>query len=431
MRLLVVCPHFEPDLAPTGVVMAAIVGQLREAGHQISVVTSLPWYRLHRVEPQWRGRLVRSEVPLAAAGGTTRVTRVHPFPTDKRSVAARAAGYAAFSALASAVAVSPAARPAGPGSEAEGPEGVLAMSPPITLGMVGWAAARRWRAPLVFNVQDVFPDAAIEVGAIRSPGVAAAARRIERLSYRLADAVTVLSDDIAADVKAKIDPRWNTRVRVVPNFVDADRIRPADRLTHYRAEHGLGERVVVMYAGNVGLSQPLGIMLDAARALRHREDVVFVVNGAGSALQALEAEAAGLPNVVLVGYQPQERLAEVLASADIHVVALRRRLARCSVPSKLYSILAAGRAVVASVDAGTEVARVLDSAGCGLVTPAENSRAFTAALVKLIDDPAARAEMGRRGRGFAESHMSAAAVAGAYAQLFAELARCQAPGAAR
>jgi len=305
------------------------------------------------------------------------------------------------------------------------------MSPPITLGMVGWAAARRWRAPLVFNVQDVFPDAAIEVGAIRSPGVAAAARRIERLSYRLADAVTVLSDDIAADVKAKIDPRWNTRVRVIPNFVDADRIRPADRLTYYRSEHALGERVVVMYAGNVGLSQPLGIMLDAARALRHREDVVFVVNGAGSALQALEAEAAGLPNVVLVGYQPQERLAEVLASADIHVVALRRRLARCSVPSKLYSILAAGRAVVASVDAGTEVARVLDSAGCGLVTPAENSRAFTAALVKLIDDPAARTEMGRRGRGFAESHMSAAAVAGAYAQLFAELARCQAPGASR
>ncbi len=431
MRLLVVCPHFEPDLAPTGVVMAAIVDQLREAGHRISVVTSLPWYRLHRVEPQWRGRLVRSEVPLAAAGGAARVTRVHPFPTDKRSVVARAAGYAAFSAVASAVAVGPAARPAGPGPGAKGPEGVLAMSPPITLAMVGWAAAQRWRAPLVFNVQDVFPDAAIEVGAIRSPGVAAAARQIERLAYRLADAVTVLSDDIAADVKAKIDPRWNTRVQMIPNFVDADRIRPADRLTYYRAEHDLGERVVVMYAGNVGLSQPLGIMLDAARALRHREDVVFVVNGAGSALQALEAEAAGLPNVVLVGYQPQERLAEVLASADIHVVALRRRLARCSVPSKLYSILAAGRAVVASVDAGTEVARVLDSAGCGLVTPAENSRAFVAALAKLIDDPATRAEMGRRGRGFAESHMSAAAVADAYAQLFAELARRRARGASR
>ena len=112
MRLLVLCPHFEPDVAPTGVVMTAIVDELVRLGHEVRVVTSLPWYRRHRVEPGWRGRPVKR----GRASGGAEVVRAHPFPTAKGSVAARAAGFAAFTALASAAAVvltAPARRSAG------------------------------------------------------------------------------------------------------------------------------------------------------------------------------------------------------------------------------------------------------------------------------------------------------------------------------
>ena len=409
MRLLVLCPHFEPDVAPTGEVMTAIVSELARRGHEIQVVTSLPWYRQHRVEPGWRGRPLRH----GPARGGIGVTRVHPFPTAKGSIAARAGGFAGFTALAATTAVASRARP----------DAVLAMSPPVTLGLAGWAAARRWRAPLVFNLQDIFPDAAIDTGAIRGRRVIAAARRLERFIYDRADAVTVLSEDMRANVAAKLDSERSGAVRVIPNFADTARIRPRSRSTAYRAEHGLADRTVVMYAGNVGFSQPLELVVAAARSCRHRDDVVFVVNGEGSARPALEASAAGLPNVVFVDYQPAERLDEVLASADIHVVVLREGLAHSSVPSKIYSILAAGRPVVASVDPGTELPRLIDEADCGIAVAPEDTEAFSTAVGALLDDPRRCEAMGRRGRAYVEECMTPPAVATAYETLFAELHR--------
>ena len=311
MRLLVICPHYEPDVAPTGVVMSAIGAELIRAGHELHIVTALPWYEHHRVEPEWKGRLVRREsTPWGA------ITRVHPFPTDKRNVPARAVGFAGFTGLSTLAAVFQRIRP----------DAVMAMSPPITLGLAGWIAARLRRVPFVFNIQDIFPDVAVEVGAITNPGVIGVARWLERFTYRRADAVTVLSDDLLANVEAKLGKRARTVVRVIPNFVDTDRIRPIDRLTSYRTDFDLGDRIVVMYAGNVGFSQPLELIVEAARAYSGRDDVVFVVNGQGSARPGLEELAGDLANIRFVDFQPSSRLPEVLASADIHVIALREGL---------------------------------------------------------------------------------------------------------
>jgi colanic acid biosynthesis glycosyl transferase WcaI len=176
-----------------------------------------------------------------------------------------------------------------------------------------------------------------------------------------------------------------------------------------------------MYAGNVGFSQSLELLVGAARALADRSDVVFVINGGGSARPDLERQAAGLDNVRFVDFQPRERLADVLAAGDIHVVPLRRGLARSSVPSKAYSILAAGRPVVASVDEGTEVARVVEKAGAGLAVPPDDPEAFAAALTALLDDPARARAMGAAGRTFVERWASPAVVAGRYEALFDEL----------
>lgn len=412
MRLLVICPHFAPDVAPTGVVITAIVDELIRSGHEVRVVSALPWYRNHRVEPPWKGRLMRRH--HETVNGVRRsVTRVYPFPTAKGSIISRAAGFTGFTGLVTAAAVGPNFR--------FRPDGVLAMAPPITLGPAGWVAARRWRVPLVFNVQDIFPDAAIEVGAISKPWLVSVARRLERFIYRSADAVTVLSEDMRRNVVSRIDPGWGTLVRVIPNFVDTQQIQPSSRLTPYRAEHNLGDRTVVMYAGNIGYSQPLDLMIDAARAFNNRQDVVFVVNGSGSALPALKDKASGLSNLVFVDLQPANRLNEVLASADLHVILLRKGLARSSVPSKLYSIMAAGRPVVASLDAGSEVARMLDLSNSGLSAAPNDSQAFIAAIGSLVNDPERREAMGKRGRTFVESWPSAASVASAYVDIFTEL----------
>jgi colanic acid biosynthesis glycosyl transferase WcaI len=162
-------------------------------------------------------------------------------------------------------------------------------------------------------------------------------------------------------------------------------------------------------------------VLEAARRLAGREDVVFVINGAGSARPALEAEAADLPNVVFVDLQPRERLSEVLAAGDIHLVLLRTGFASSSVPSKLYSILAAARPLVASVDPGTEVARVVDEAGAGAAVPPDDPEALVEALLPLIDDPELADAQGEAGRRFVETWPSPADIARRYEALFDEL----------
>jgi colanic acid biosynthesis glycosyl transferase WcaI len=299
---------------------------------------------------------------------------------------------------------------------------VLTMSPPLTLGLVGWLVARIRRAPFVFNVQDIFPDVAVEVGAITNRRVIGLLSWLERFVYRRADAVTVLSEDLAENVAAKIGTA--DRVRVIANFVDTDRLHPGPSDTPYRAALNAGDRTVVMYAGNLGFSQPLELVVETARRWDGiYNDVLFVINGGGSARPALERSVDGLDSVRFVDFQPAERLNEVLASADIHLVLLRTGLARSSVPSKMYSILAAGRPVLASVDSGTEVARVVTEHHCGVAVPPEDIDAFAEALRTMLDDPERGREMGQRGRKFVETWVSPAGVAAMYESLFLELRR--------
>jgi len=404
LTILVICPHFAPDTAPTGVVMTRIVDELAALGHRIHVVTSLPWYAKHRVDPEWRHVGWRNRTEDREWGS---ITRLDPFAgDDKRNLLRRALGFVGFSITAAVAGL----------RAGERPDAVLVMSPPLTLGATGWFVSRVRRAPLVFNIQDVFPDAAIETGAIGNKAVIAAARILERWTYARSAAVTVLSDDLADNVRNKVRRRRRDRVVVIPNFVDTVAIRPADRLTEYRRELGIGEQPVVMYAGNVGFSQSLDLMIDAARAL---PAVTFVINGDGSARDNLEMRAAGLTNLVFGDYQPAERLAEVLATADVHVIPLKRGLGRVSVPSKTYSIMAAGRPAVAAVDSGTEVPRLISGSGGGLCVPPDDSTAFIDAIRYLVDHPVEAATMGDRARVHVEGNVSPAAVASAYADLLA------------
>jgi len=411
LKLLVLCPHFDPDTAPTGAVMSRIVEELGALGHEVHVVTSLPWYREHRVDEAWS--TVRWRDRTATTGWGT-IARLDPHAGgDKRNLVRRAVGFIGFSVVSIVAGVLA-------GRRGRRVDAVIAMSPPLTLGVAGRLVAWIRRAPLIFNIQDVFPDAAVETGAITNRWVIGAARALEKVSYLSSSRVTVLSQDLADNVVSKIGASKATRVVVIPNFVDTERIVPLDAATDYRRELGLTDRPVVMYAGNIGYSQSLEMLVAAARA---RPDVDFVINGTGSARSDLERSARGLTNLIFGDFQPPERLSEVLATGDIHVVPLRRGLGRVSVPSKTYSIMAAGRPIVAAVDAGTEVTRLVDGARSGLVVPPDETESFIAAIDRLVSDRDVRRDMGQRARAFVESQASPRAVAERYANLVHEIRR--------
>ena len=406
MKLLLLCPHFAPDLhAATGEVMTRLVHSLADRGHQVDVVTSLPWYRGHTVHEGWRGRPWRTE---RAEHGS--IIRVWPFPVDKNNIPARALGFGGFTTLVAGAALT-----------LQRPDAVMGMSPPIFLGDAAWLSARRWRVPFVFNVQDIFPDVAVDLGALNNVRVISAARTHERSVYRRADAVTVLSTDQQRNVQSKLDPADEAKVRIIHNFADTEKIRVVDRNTPYRAEHGLAGKQVVMYSGNVGLSQSFDLMRAAADRFADRPDVQFVINGEGAARISVDAWAAGRPNVTISDFAPREGVSDVLGAADLHVILLKRGLAQSSTPSKLYGILAAGRPILASIDEGSEVELTVEAAGAGRAVPPENEGAFLTALEEMLADPASLEQMGRNGRDHLAESFSPAAQAAAFDDLFTEL----------
>jgi colanic acid biosynthesis glycosyl transferase WcaI len=208
-------------------------------------------------------------------------------------------------------------------------------------------------------------------------------------------------------------------VQVIPNFVDPDAIVPLPRMTGYRAELGIGDEPVVLYAGNVGFSQSLDLVVESARRM---PDVTFLINGDGAARPQLEREAAAVSNVRFAGYQPLSRLAEVLATGDVHVVPLRAGLGDVSVPSKMYSSLAAGRPVVASIDLDSEIPRLLAESGAGIAVAPGDSGALQTALRTVVDDAARASAMGAAGRQWAQREASPAAVGAAYDVLLRDVA---------
>ena len=404
LRLVVLCPHFEPDMAPTGVVMTRIVHELANLGHEIHVVTSLPWYRKHQVEQGWAGALWRVEKTQWGS-----ITRVQPFAgKTKLNLLRRAVGFILFSAIVGL-------RSLVAGGFPRRVDGVLAMSPPLTLGLTGRLTKLFRGGKLVFNIQDVFPDAAIETGAIANKIIIKAAKWLERVSYQNSDLVVLLSDDLANNVQRKLDQRIHNRVRVIPNFVDTQAITPMSRMTNYRTELGIDDSLIVMYAGNVGFSQSLEMMIAAAKELPH---LFFVINGEGAARKSLISSGIGLSNLKFGDYQDVSRLSEVLATGDIHVVALKRGLGSVSVPSKTYSVLAAGRPVCAAVDLDTEVPRILAASQAGVCVEPDDSAAFISALRTMAQDHKLLSEMGERGRIWVEGHASAGSVAQRYEALY-------------
>jgi colanic acid biosynthesis glycosyl transferase WcaI len=175
----------------------------------------------------------------------------------------------------------------------------------------------------------------------------------------------------------------------------------------------------VLYAGNLGLSQALEHVLVVAQSLARRDEICFVFVGDGAAREQLVSQTAQmeLPNVRFIPFQPRERLPEVLATADVSLVTLQRGIGTGSLPSKTFSILASGRPVLVSVDAGSETWRLVERAKAGLCVPPECPSALAEAILTLKGDKKLRERLGRSGRKWAEDQHSPQAAAEQFEEL--------------
>jgi colanic acid biosynthesis glycosyl transferase WcaI len=210
---------------------------------------------------------------------------------------------------------------------------------------------------------------------------------------------------------------------IIPPWLDTELIRPMPRQNSFSHEHSLDEKFIVLYAGNLGLSQGLETVLESAQRLVDRPEILFLFVGDGRGKEQLVSQAAGLGNVRFLPFQPRERLPEVLASADVSLVVLKQGIGSGSLPSKTVSILASGRPVLASVDEGSDAWNLAQRSQAGLCVPPEDPAALARAILSLKDDPARREQIGRNGREWAVKYHSSQVAATQFECLFRAVLR--------
>jgi colanic acid biosynthesis glycosyl transferase WcaI len=275
-------------------------------------------------------------------------------------------------------------------------------------------------------VQDFEVDAALGLGFVRAGLLRRLATAIERLMLGHFDRVSSISPKMLQRLSDKgVAP---ARISFLPNWVDADVIRPLAEPSPLRRTLGIGADVAVaLYSGNMGAKQGLEMLAHAAHLLKHRQDILFVFAGDGSARAGLEAGVAGLANVRFLPLQPAEQLNDLLNLADMHLLPQRRETADLVMPSKLAGMLASGRPVIAGAETGTQIATVVHS--CGIVVPPENGDAMATAVAHLADYRERRLALGEAARRVAVLEWGKEATLQAFA---AELcALIEADGAAR
>ena len=390
-----------PDTGATGQLLTELAEDLVAThGWDVTVVAGQP-LRGDKRQPSHERR---NGVTIIRAGGTT---------FDPKRFAGRATNYLTYF-LSATVA----------GLRVSRPDVVVALTDPPIIGFAARLAARRTGARFVLLCQDIFPEVAVLVEDFHSPTVNRALQAVNRFFVRQADRIIALGDTMKrrlVDGKGA-DPR---KISVIHNWADCQAVRPLPRDNEFARAHGLLSPFVVLHAGNLGLSQDLDTVLDAAGRLQHRGDIAFVFVGAGTRKAAMEArvERERLGNVRFLPFQPRDGMALSYATADVALITLKEGLAGVIVPSKLYTVLASGRACIAAVEPDCEVAAIVTAAACGVVTAPGDAAALASHIERLADDKARVAAMGERARSAALRFDRPVAVA-AYDALLRGLIAC-------
>jgi colanic acid biosynthesis glycosyl transferase WcaI len=392
MRLLFLGLNFAPEEIGIGPYSAGLLQAWVAAGNEAEAVVGQPYYPQWRAWPGYGGGWRRS---VEHGVGLVRCPLYVPHrPTGVR----RIVHHLSFAA-ASFVPMLWLAWRRRPGL-------VMTVAPSLIAAPVALIAARLVGAKAWLHVQDFELEAAQATGLVGDGTFARMAGWFERKVLRAFDRVSAISPQMCARLVAKgVAPE---RVAELRNWADTDAIRPLDTPSPYRAEWNISAPHVALYSGNIANKQGIGIVLEAARLLAHRTDLLFVICGEGPNRAELERKAADLPNLRLHPLQPRERLGELLGLADVHLLPQLADAADLVLPSKLANMLASGRPVVATAAPGTGIADEID--GCGIAVSPGDAMALAEAIAALIDDAPRRRALGEAARQRAERHWSRGAI---------------------
>lgn len=281
-------------------------------------------------------------------------------------------------------------------------------SGPPTQGLVvGLAKKFSRKKKVIYNLQDIFPDSLVTSGICGEDSkLMKIGRKMENFTYRNADAIITITDDMKANVVRKgVNP---SKVKVVRNWIDVNRIEPVEKKDNKLFDEFClsRDKFNVLYAGNLGKVQGVDVIISAAGLLKDQNDIHFVIFGNGSEEENIKKQAKTLPNLSIFPLQPMVRVSEVYSLGDVSIIPCKAGTGGSGMPSKTWTIMATGTAIIASFDLGGEMEKTIKEADCGVCVSAGDSQALAETIMKLKAEPETIEKMGKNARKYAEEQVA-------------------------
>ncbi|MHA1274694.1 MAG: glycosyltransferase family 4 protein [Promethearchaeota archaeon] len=406
MKILLLTAYFPPDTGSASHLFYELGKQFLTWGHEVKIVTSIPSYFPCGDMKKYKGKLFLAE---NYEGMRTYRVLIPKYPRKFPVVRGLWQFHLALAFLFFLIFL-------------KNFDVILIYSPPLTLGLTGWLVGKLKKVPVILNIQDLFPQSAIDLGVLQNKALIEFFNWLEKFIYTRMDFITVHSE---GNKKHVIGKGVNgAKVNVVPNWVDTDFISPErNKGIEFKKEFNLNSNFIVSFAGVIGYSQDMDVILEAAKELESYRDINFIIVGDGVKKQEVieRANELNLNNIHFIPMLPREKYPEVLYASDVCLATLKKEVKTPVVPSKILSIMAAGRPVVATMDLSGDAPKIIDEAKCGYALPPEDSRLLSKAILELYQNSKKRAKMGQNGRRFAEENFSIKVAAGKYEEIFAKL----------
>lgn len=414
VRVLFINQYYWPNHASTAQHLTDLAESLADQGIEVHVICSRGGYR---PDDQTTAN------PAFEIHNGVRIHRVAASSLGRRSNLRRMADYLSYYAAAATLA-----------ARLPRFDVVVTLTTPPMIGLVGTLLQRLKRSQHVYWSMDLHPDASLALGKMsRGNPLVRLLAWLSDLAYRQADQVVTLGAYMADRIEAKGVPF--ARLNEIPVWSRADEIDPLPLADHpLREQHGLADKFVVMYSGNLGLAHSFDEFLEAARRLKEREDIVFLFVGDGPRLAEVEAGRSRdeLSNIRFLPYFPREVLHASLSMANVHLISMREEMTGIVVPGKLYGVMASSRPALFVGPRHCETADTIRAAGCGRSIPLGDVDALVQSIEELAADRRQAEILGESGRGYFLEHHERAICCASWAELLDSLAGVsRRPGVAR
>lgn len=383
MKVLLLSAYYEPEVAASLYLSANLNEDLANSGFDVEIYTPMP---TRGVSDEIRKKYKQKPIEILYEGRLT-IHRIH-MPKETKGTMTRAIRYILLNILLFFK---------GLGTKADV---IFLYSTPPTQGLMGAWLKKIKKVPVIYDLQDIFPDSLINTGLTTNSIILKIGKSMERYIYKNVSRIIVISEDFKRNLINKGVPE--NKIDVVYNWVDENAVRPIERkdnvlISRYNLNQ---DSFYITYSGNIGHTQNMDMLVDIAKELVDYKSISIIIIGDGSYKRDLVKllKEKKITNIIMLPFQPYKDISHVFSLGDVGLIISKANIGQNSVPSKTWSIMSAARPVLASFDIDSELCNIINRAHCGLCVSADDKEALKTSILELYNNRERLKEIGENGR---------------------------------